>query len=168
VKNHTLKISIFVVAVRVPVVRPQINFHIAGMRRVIADLQKRVAKIRPAFVAGEAGMKDPDDSSVRSFQFAALEPLMLPNGLQQAFGRELFIAQKVCGDGLRAPLRIEILCRRSHLKLLLRFCGRKVKFVTKIFERNKQRFCLLNEMSGCPHGDFSAILIEVLRLKSDD
>jgi len=51
------------------------------------------------------------------------------------------------------------------LKLLLRFCGRKVKFATKKFERNERRFWLLNEMSGCPQSDFSAILHEVLTVE---
>jgi hypothetical protein len=30
-----------------------------------------------------------------------------------------------------------------------------------IFERNEQKFCLLNEMSGCPNGDFSAKLRKI-------
>jgi len=31
----------------------------------------------------------------------------------------------------------------------------------KKFERNERKFCLLNEMSGCPKGDFSAKLRKI-------
>ena len=139
VKNHILEIFILVVAVRAPAARTQINFHVAGARRIIADLQNGVAKIRAAFEAGKAGMKNADDFSAGSFQLAAFEPLVLPNGLKQAFGREIFVAQKICGGDLRTPLRVEIFRGRSHLKLLLRFCRRKVN---KLFSQSSSFHCL--------------------------
>jgi len=37
----------------------------------------------------------------------------------------------------------------------------KVKQPDIIFERNELGFCLLNEMSGCPNGDFSAKLRKI-------
>ena len=87
VENDIFEIWISVVAVRVPAAGAQINFHVAGARRVIADLQNGAAKIRPALGAGKAGMKNADDSPVGGFERVALEALMLPDGLQQAFGR---------------------------------------------------------------------------------
>ena len=47
-------------AVRVPAVAAQINFHVAGARRFAADLDDRAAKIRPALGAGETGMQHAD------------------------------------------------------------------------------------------------------------
>ena len=73
-------------AVRVPAVAAQINFHVAGTRRFAAGLDDRAAKIRPAFGAGEAGMQHADGLAVRSFQLVAPEPLMTPDGLEQALG----------------------------------------------------------------------------------
>jgi hypothetical protein len=35
------------------------------------------------------------------------------------------------------------------------------------FERNRRQFCLLNEMSGCPHGDFSAKLRKIFLKRND-
>ena len=54
-------------AVRVPAAGAQINLHVAGTRRVIADLNDRAAKIRPAFDADETGMQNADGLSVRRF-----------------------------------------------------------------------------------------------------
>ena len=66
-KQNILEIFIFVVAVRAPAACTQINFHVAGARTFISDLQNCVAKIRAAFEAGESGMKNADNFSVRSF-----------------------------------------------------------------------------------------------------
>jgi hypothetical protein len=61
-------------------------------------------------------MKNADAFSTGGFQFAALEPLALPDGLQQALGRKGFVAQKVCGDGLGTPLRVKVFRKWSHGK----------------------------------------------------
>jgi hypothetical protein len=34
-------------------------------------------------------------------------------------------------------------------------------------ERNERQFCLLNEMSGCPLGDFSAKLRKIFLKRND-
>jgi hypothetical protein len=44
----------------------------------------------------------------------------------------------------------------------------KVKRTDIIFERNETKFCLLNEMSGCPRGDFSAKLRKIFLVKCND
>ena len=64
VKQNILEIFIFVVSVRAPAGGTQINFHVAGARRGVPDLQDGVAKVRAALDAGEAGMKNADDFSV--------------------------------------------------------------------------------------------------------
>jgi hypothetical protein len=84
------------VTVRVPAIDPKVNFHVAGARRVVADLQNCAAKIRSAFDAGKAGMKNANDFSFGGFELVATQALMLPNRLEQAFGRHtVFIAQNI-------------------------------------------------------------------------
>jgi hypothetical protein len=100
--------------VRAPAARAQINFHITGTRRFVADLQNGIAKIRAAFEAGEPGVKNADRFSAAGFQFTALQPLMLPDSLKQEFGRKMFVAQKVCGGGLLTPLGVKIFRWRDH------------------------------------------------------
>ena len=106
-----MKIFIPVVAVRAPAARAQINFHVAGTRRGAANLQDGVAKIGAAFEAGKSGVKNADAFSIGGFQLTALEPLVLPDCLQQAFGRKMLVAQKICGDRLRAPDGVKIFAR---------------------------------------------------------
>ena len=72
VQDDILEIRIAVMAVRMPAVAAQINFHVAGARRFTADLDDGAAKIRPALDAGETGMKHADDLPVQSFQLVAL------------------------------------------------------------------------------------------------
>jgi hypothetical protein len=80
VKHHVLKIFISVVSVRAPAAGLQINFHVAGNRLFIFKLQNRAAKIRPAFDADEAGMKNADGFSIGRFELVAAQALMLPDG----------------------------------------------------------------------------------------
>jgi hypothetical protein len=86
VEDDVLKIFIFVVPMGVPAGGTQINFHVAGTRRHVANLQNRVAKIRAAFDADESRMKHADNLSIGGFKLVAPQPLMLPDGLKQTFG----------------------------------------------------------------------------------
>ena len=74
-------------AMRMPAARAQIHFHVAGTRRVVADLNDRVAKVRSAFGAGETGMEHADGLFVGGPELVTAQALVLPDGLQQAFGR---------------------------------------------------------------------------------
>jgi len=91
-KQDILEIFIPVMSMRPPAARMQINFHVSRAWSIAANLQKSVAKIRASFEAGEAGMNDADIFPVRSFKRVAAKPLMQPDRLQQAFGREMLIA----------------------------------------------------------------------------
>ena len=91
------------------------------------DRRYSAAKIRPALGVGKAGMKNADAFSVRGFERVALETLVLPDGLEEAFGRRIiFVVQHVAGAALRAPVGVKISSRGKHAKLLLRRVWRKV------------------------------------------
>ena len=95
-EQDVLKIGIAVVPMRVPVAGAQINFHVARSRRVVANLNHRARKIRSAFGAGETGMKNPDRLSVSRSELVPTQALMQPDGLKQAFGRQvIFVVQDV-------------------------------------------------------------------------
>jgi hypothetical protein len=128
VKDDIFEIRIFVVAMCAPAGSAQIYFHIASVWNVITDLQNRAAKIRAAFNTGEAGMKNANGFPIRGFQGIAPEPLMLPDCLQQTFGRyAVFVAQTIGRADLGTPLRVKIFGWPDHLTLLLRAASRKVK-----------------------------------------
>ena len=114
-------------AVRMPAVAAQINFHVAGARRFAADLDDGAAKIRPAFGAGETGMQHADIFPIRSFQLVAPEPLMPPDGLKQPLGGEaVFVAQHVRGAALVAPDGVEVFGGRVQLGKFLLLSGDEV------------------------------------------
>ena len=58
-----------------------IHLEIARTRRLVLELQDRVAEIRPGFPIAEARMKNPQALAVQGAQFIAAQPLMLPDGL---------------------------------------------------------------------------------------
>ena len=115
-----MEIRVPVMAMRVPTRSAQVDFHVAGPRRVIANLNHRAIKIRAAFSAGEAGMKNPDIFSFRRPELIALQALMQPDGLKQAFGREVvFVVQEVRRPQPCAPAGVEVLGRRRHLEIAI-------------------------------------------------
>src|SRR5450631_4441695 len=89
VQDHIFKVGIAVMPVRVPAGGTQINLHVAGARRLVADLNHRATKIRAAFKADKSGMKYPDNFSVGGFEPVTPQALVLPDGLEQAFGGRL-------------------------------------------------------------------------------
>ena len=76
-----------IVTMAAPSGRVQIDFHVTNARRIVRELQDGVAEIRTGFVVPKTGVKNPDRLSVQSFQLVALQTLMLPDLLQQPFGR---------------------------------------------------------------------------------
>jgi hypothetical protein len=128
VQDDVLETWIPVVAVRVPAVAAQINFHVAGAWRFAADLDDGFAKIWSTFGAGEAGVQHADIFPIQGFQLVAPEPLMPPDGLEEALGgKAVFVPQNVRGAALVAPDGVKILFGRVQSKLLLLLPGDKVK-----------------------------------------
>jgi hypothetical protein len=104
VKQDVLEIPVAVVTVCAPAAGAKVNFHVAGTRRTVADLNDRAPKIRPAFDAGKTGMQNANGSSIRSFELVAAQALMPPNGLEQALGWNVVcIAQKTGRAGRHSP-----------------------------------------------------------------
>jgi len=132
-QNDILKIRIAVMAVRAPAARAQIHFHVPGTRRVVTDLNNRAAKVRSAFGAGETGVQHAHARAPGGLELVAPEALMLPDGLQQAFGRRIiFVAQDIRRAATQAPVGVKIFRRRRHCGLLLRLRSSKVKPARKI------------------------------------
>ena len=136
VQQDILEIRVAVVTVGAPAGGAQVNFHIAGTGRGVADLNDRAAKIRPAFDADKPGMQNPDGSAIGGLEPVALQPLMTPDGLEQAFRRRIiFIAQDLRRAEARAPVGVKIFSRRRHCGLLLRLRLSKVKPARVILSR---------------------------------
>ena len=128
VKQDIFKCRVAVVTVGAPAAGAQVNFHIAGTRRGVANLNDRAAKIRSALNADKTGMQNPDGFSVGSLEPVALQPLVAPDGLEQAFRRRgVFVAQDMHQAKARAPVGVKIFSRRRHCGLLLRLRLSKVK-----------------------------------------
>jgi len=111
-----------------PAAGAQVNLHVTGTRRGVADLNDRAAKIRPAFDTHKTGMQNANGLSISGPELVAAEALMAPDGLQEAFGRRLlFVAQDVPRSIRHSPAGVKIFRRRRHCGLLLRLRLSKVK-----------------------------------------
>jgi len=127
VQDDILEIWITVVAVRAPVVAAQIHLHVAGARRFGADLNDGAAKIRPALGVRKAGMQHADRPAIQRLQLVAPQPLVHPDGLEQAFGgKTVFVAQDIRSAIPGAPIGVEIFNGRVQTKLLLPRSGGEV------------------------------------------
>ena len=127
-QQDILKIRVAVVTVGAPAADAQVNFHIAGTGCGVADLNDRAAKIRPAFDADKTGVQNPNGSAIGSLKPVALQPLVAPDGLEQAFRRRrIFVAQGIRQAQVRTPIGVKIVSRRRHCGLLLRLRLNKVK-----------------------------------------
>ena len=140
-QQHIFKIRIAVVTVGAPAAGAQVNFHVTGARRGVADLNDRAAKIRPAFDADKTGMQNPDESAIGRLEAVALQPLVAPDGLEQAFRRRrIFIVQDVRRAEARAPVGVKIFSGRRHCGLLLLPRLSKVKPARKILDATNGGF----------------------------
>ena len=128
VQQDIFELRVAVVTMGVPAARPQIHLHIAGTRRGVADLNDRAAKIRPAFDTHKTGVQNADGSAIGRLKPVALQPLVAPDGLEQAFRRRrIFVAQGIRQAQVRTPIGVKIVSRRRHCGLLLRLRLSKVK-----------------------------------------
>ena len=128
VQQDIFELRVAVVTMGAPAGGAQVNFHVAGTRRGVADLNDRAAKIRPAFDADKTGVQNADGSAIGSLKPVALQPLVAPDGLEQAFRRRIiFVAQDISRAKARAPVGVKIFSGRRHCGLLLRLRLSKVK-----------------------------------------
>jgi hypothetical protein len=73
-------------------------------------------------------MQNADGSSIGGLEPVALQPLVTPDGLEQAFRwRIIFVAQDIPRAKARAPVGVKIFSGRRHCGLLLRPRLSKVK-----------------------------------------
>ena len=78
----------------------------------------RAAEIRAALDAAKTGMKDADRLTVQGLELFAEQPLVLPDGLQEAFGRRVAVlAQDRNHAAPHAPLGIKAGQDRRHLAI---------------------------------------------------
>ena len=141
VQDDVFEVRIAVVTVRPPVAGPQVNLHVAGARRIVADLNDRAAEIRPAFDTGETGVQNADGPAVRGFELVAPQTLVPPDGLEQTLVRRIMpVAQQARGAQTRAPGGVKMFRGRRQLELLLRRRLRKVKPALKILNASNGGF----------------------------
>jgi hypothetical protein len=146
VKQDIFKIRVAVVTVGAPAANAQVNFHVTGTRRGVADLNDRAAKIRPAFDADKTGMQNANGFSIGGLEPVTLQPLVAPDGLEQAFRRRIiFVAQDIPRTKARAPVGVKIFRRRKHCGLLLRRWHGKVKPTGVILNAPNGRFARLTD-----------------------
>jgi len=108
--------------VSAPARRVQIDFHITGGGRTVRHLKDGVAEIRSGFVIPKPGVKNPYRASVQGIQLVALQALVLPDLLEQSFGRSIArgFVQRVGGPRAGSPLRVEIGRKAGHLAIAFR------------------------------------------------
>ena len=103
-------------AVGVPAARQDIDLHIARAGRFPAKLDKGAVEIRTAFATDKSRMKNADRLTVQTPELFAQQALVLPDSLEQPFGRGFVpLAQERHGAGFPAPLGVEVVRKRQHL-----------------------------------------------------
>src|SRR5581483_7820117 len=105
-----------VVPVRMPSAGAQVHFHVSLPRCGIAELNYRLTKIRAAFQVMKAGMQNQQGLSVQGRKPVAKQALVLPDGLQQFFGRRIgVLAQNRNQPRLDSPASVEVVLSERHL-----------------------------------------------------
>jgi hypothetical protein len=93
---------------RLPILRKKIDFDITGARFLVGKLENGPAKIGTSPVIPETGMKHAHRLAIEGAEFVAAEALVVPDALQEPFGRmrRIAFAQEGSSLLLRAPLSI--------------------------------------------------------------
>jgi hypothetical protein len=95
-------------AVSAPAAGSQIHFHIATARRVLANLNHCIAKIRTALKIVKPRMKHAQRLTIQGLKLIASNSLVKPNRLEQAFRRGIkILAQKWRHATTDAPLGVK-------------------------------------------------------------
>jgi hypothetical protein len=89
-------------------------------------------------------MQNANGFSIGGLEPVALQPLVVPDGLQQAFRwRIIFVVQDVSRAKARAPAGVKIFRRQRHCGLLLRLRSSKVKPARKFLNAANGGFARL-------------------------
>jgi hypothetical protein len=101
---------------RLPILRKQIDLDIARPRFFLGKLENGAAKIGTGSVIPETGMKHAHRLAIDGAEFIAAEALVVPDVLQEPFGRMRGIAFAQEGPSLllRAPLSIKVRPESGH------------------------------------------------------
>jgi hypothetical protein len=101
---------------RLPILWNHINFDITRARFLLAELEHGPAEIRPGPVIPETGMKHANRLAIAGAEIIAAEALVVPDVLQQTFGRMrgIAFAQERKSLLLRAPLSVKVRPERGH------------------------------------------------------
>jgi hypothetical protein len=78
--------GIDVVFVAMPCGGVQVDLDIAGSGEIIAELDEGIAEVRAGLVIPETGVKNSDGLAVQGEELIAADALVLPEGLEKAFG----------------------------------------------------------------------------------
>jgi hypothetical protein len=115
-QDDLLESGVSIMAVRAPAARAKVHFHIPGRRQRIPDLDYRPAKIGSSFDAAKTRVKDSDRLAVKGLELIAEQSLVLPDALEQKFGRRVLVVVKdTHGAGAHAPLGVKAVQDRSHV-----------------------------------------------------
>lgn len=114
VQFYFLEVGISIMRVGFPSRGIQIDLNVTCHGRLAGELQHRVAEIRPRAVIPETRMQHAHRPAIGELQFIAKNALMMPDVLEQRFGRRILIPQRSKWLKRRAPLEIELRAGRKH------------------------------------------------------
>ncbi len=80
-----------VMTVSAPICCARIDLNVTAGMAIVFQLNERALEIRTGFVIQKPGMQHAQWPAIGGAQRVALEALVLPNGLQQLFGRRMRI-----------------------------------------------------------------------------
>src|SRR5579872_5999859 len=91
VQHDILKSGIDIMTMRAPTAGMEVDLDVAGARGFGANPDHGPAKIRASLVIFETRMKNSHDMSVQGLELVAQQTLLLPDSLEQFFGRRRFM-----------------------------------------------------------------------------
>jgi hypothetical protein len=99
-----------------PILRNHIDLNIARARFLLAELENGPVEIRPGAVIPKTGMKHANRLAIARAEIITAKALVVPDVLQQAFGRmrRITFAQESQSLLLRAPLRVRVRPESGH------------------------------------------------------
>jgi hypothetical protein len=108
--------GIAVVMMGLPILREDVNFDIARARLVLAELQDSAAEIGAGLVIPKARMEHAHRLASQGAEIVAAEALMVPEVLQEAFGRMRggAFAQEETSLLFGAPLGVKVRTQHGH------------------------------------------------------
>jgi hypothetical protein len=121
-QNDIGKSRIAMVLMGLPILPLPIDFNVTRARLLPAYLDDRAAKIWAGLMIPKTRMEHAQGPAIDRLQLITLEALVMPDRLQQAFGRmgAAALAQKEARFILRAPFRIKTWTETGHVQ---RFSG---------------------------------------------